>query len=129
MRIATALRLAACAALLSIFLAPRAKADEWNKKTIVTFADSVQIPGQVLTPGTYVFKLADSPSDRFIVQVWTGDETQLLATVLAIPDYRLDSEDHPTFEFDERPVNETMALHSWFYPGDLIGRQFRYRGY
>lgn len=129
MRIATALRLAACAALLAVFLAPRAKADDWNKKTIVTFAESVQIPGHVLPPGTYVFKLLDSPSDRNIVQVWSSDETQLFATVLAVSDYRMDPADHPIFEFDERPADQPVALRSWFSTGDLIGRQFIYTGY
>jgi hypothetical protein len=37
----------------------RALADEWNQKTIVTFSGPVEIPGQVLDAGTYVFKLAD----------------------------------------------------------------------
>ena len=51
-------------------LIPSARADEWNKKTIVTFSGPVEIPGQVLQPGSYVFKLADSQSDRNIVQVF-----------------------------------------------------------
>src|SRR5215831_10930459 len=33
-------------------IAPRSNADAWNKKTIVTFNDSVEIPGQVLPAGT-----------------------------------------------------------------------------
>ena len=49
---------------------PRATADEWDQKTVFTFGGPVEIPGQVLPAGTYVFKLADSPSDRNIVQVF-----------------------------------------------------------
>jgi len=49
---------------------PRATADEWDQKTVFTFSGPVEIPGQVLPAGTYVFKLADSPSDRNIVQVF-----------------------------------------------------------
>ena len=37
-----------------------AYADEWDQKTIFTFSAPVEIPGQVLGAGTYVFKLADS---------------------------------------------------------------------
>jgi hypothetical protein len=34
-----------------------AKADDWDQKTIFTFSGPVEIPGQVLQAGTYVFKL------------------------------------------------------------------------
>ena len=50
----------------SLMLKP-AVADDWNKKTIFTFSGPVEIPGQVLTPGSYVFKLLNSDSDRHIV--------------------------------------------------------------
>ena len=41
-----------------------AGADEWNKKTVLTFSQPVEIPGHVLPAGTYTFKLVDSMSDR-----------------------------------------------------------------
>ncbi|HTA68434.1 MAG TPA: hypothetical protein VK776_09155 [Bryobacteraceae bacterium] len=53
---------------------PRATADEWDQKTVFTFSGPVEIPGQVLPAGTYVFKLADSPSNRNIVQIFSKDE-------------------------------------------------------
>src|SRR5262252_8527229 len=74
--------------LLCVAFTPRSKADSWNHKTIVTFGDSVEIPGQILPAGTYVFKLMDS-SDRHIVQIWTGDEQELIATVHSIPNQRM----------------------------------------
>jgi len=127
MRILNALGLSLCGALLCAALGAGTRADNWDKKTIVTFGDSVEIPGQVLPAGTYVFRLADSPANRHIVQIWSGDENQLLATVLAVADYRLDPEDRAMFEFEERPSDSPMALHSWFYPGDSTGPQFVYR--
>jgi hypothetical protein len=68
---------------------PRATADESDQKTIFTFSGPVEIPGQVLEAGTYVFKLADSESDRDLVQVYNKDETHLYGTFLAIADQRL----------------------------------------
>jgi len=62
-------------------------ADEENKAIKLTFSESVEVPGQVLSAGTYWFTLADSESDRNIVQMWNADRTRLVATVLAIPDY------------------------------------------
>jgi hypothetical protein len=52
-----------------------ASADQWDKKTIMTINEAVQVPNKVLGPGTYVFKLADSQSDRHIVQIFTQDES------------------------------------------------------
>jgi hypothetical protein len=113
--------------VLCATLVTAARADEWDKKTVVTFNDAIQIPGQVLPPGTYVFKLANFVSDRHVVQVWNEDESQLLATILAIPDYRLEPADKTIIELEERPSDEPMAIHSWFYPGDNNGQHFVYR--
>ncbi|HYL84211.1 MAG TPA: hypothetical protein VE263_08260 [Candidatus Angelobacter sp.] len=129
MRIVRAIQISMCAAVLCATFVTAARADNWDKKTIVTFSDSVEIPGQVLPAGTYVFKLANSVSDRHIVQIWNGDETQILATILAIPINRLEPPDETIFEFDERPADSPMALHSWFYPGDNTGQEFVYPRY
>jgi len=114
------------ATLLCALSGHRANADEWDHKTIVTFGDSVEIPGQVLPAGTYVFKLLNSSSDRHIVQVWTEDERQVIATIPTIPNWRLEPEDRSVFEFDERPATSAQALRTWFYPGTTIGEEFTY---
>ena len=59
-------------------LVVRATADLWDQRTIFTFSGPVEIPGQVLDAGTYVFKLADSSSDRNIVQVF--NKTRITCT-------------------------------------------------
>jgi len=112
--------------LFGATLAPGARADQWDRKTIVTFGDSVEVPGQVLPAGTYVFRLADSPTDRHIVQIWNADETQILATTMAIPNTRFERPDKSIFEFEERAGNSPMALKVWFYPGASTGQEFIY---
>ncbi len=129
MRILRAIQISICAVALCGAIVRTARADNWDKKTVATFGDSVEIPGQILPAGTYVFSLAPSIADRHIVQIWNGDETQLIATLLAIPDYRSDAPDGPRFEFDERPSNSPMALRTWFYPGQNTGQEFVYPGY
>src|SRR5437868_546878 len=89
----------ACADLLGSML-PQAKADDWNQKTIFTFSGPVEIPGQALTAGTYVFKLADSQADRNIVQVFNKDENHLYGTFLTIPGYRLKPAGKPIITFE-----------------------------
>src|ERR1700744_2982485 len=66
------------AALGALALAPGAFADGWNQKTVMTFSGPVEVPGQVLPAGTYVFKVADSPSARHIIQIFTKNERQIL---------------------------------------------------
>jgi len=112
--------------LLGAVLAPNVLADEWNKKTIFTFSEPVQVPGAVLPAGTYVFKLADIVGNRNIVQIFNEEENRLLATILTIPDYRAEASDKTVVTFDERPSNQPQALRSWFYPGDNYGQEFVY---
>jgi len=109
------------------WLAPAARADEWNKETVMTFNEPVEIPGQVLTPGTYVFKLADSDTDREIVQVFTQNQQHLLATILAVPESRVTPTDETVVTFEERAAGAPQALHAWFYAGEKEGVEFVYR--
>ncbi len=121
-----------CLALMGTVLSPGAKADEWNRKTVMTFSGPVEIPGVhlkgwgVLPAGTYVFKILDSQSDRHIVQIFSADETQVYATILAIPNYRLKPTDKTVVTFRERPAGEPEALRAWFYPGENYGEEFVY---
>jgi hypothetical protein len=107
-------------------MAPRALADEWNQRTTFTFSGPVEIPGRVLPAGTYVFKLADSSSDRNIVQVFNKGGTRLYGTFLAIPDERLHPAGKPIITFDETPAGSREAVRAWFYPGENYGHQFVY---
>jgi hypothetical protein len=112
--------------LLGVAIAPSARADEWNKKTILTVNETIQVPNKVLPPGKYVIKLLDSPSNRHVVQIFDGDETHLLTTILAIPNYRLQPTGKTVFGFWETPPGQPKALRAWFYPGDNFGQEFAY---
>jgi hypothetical protein len=126
MKLVKIMMLSLCAALLCVALSPPVSADVYNKRTIVTLKAPLEIPRHILLPGRYVFKLAESPSNRHIVQIWTGDETQLIATTLTIPIYRDEVADKTIFRFDERPGNSPEAIRAWFYPGELCGEEFLY---
>jgi hypothetical protein len=121
-----------CMALMGSLLALSARADDWNRKTAVTFSVPVEIPGVhlagwgVLPAGTYVFKILDSQSDRHIVQIFNKDETTIYATILAIPNYRLKATDKMVITFSERSAGEPEALRAWFYPGKNWGEEFVY---
>src|SRR5688572_23974021 len=115
-------------ALCTMF-SQNASAQPWNKRTSVTFSGPVEIPGvdaQVLPAGTYVFRLLDSLSDRHIVQVFNSDESHIFATILAIPNYRLQATDKTVITFSERAAGQPQAIRAWFYPGDNWGQEFVY---
>jgi hypothetical protein len=112
--------------LLGGMLVPQASADEWDQKTIFSFSGPVEIPGQTLAAGTYVFRLADSSSDRNIVQVFSKNEKHLYGTFLSIPDQRLHPSGKPIITFDERAAGSPEAVRAWFYPGEDYGHEFVY---
>jgi hypothetical protein len=115
-----------CAAALTAMVAPGARADDWNKKTILTFSGPVQIPGATLTAGTYVFKLADIPGNRHVVQVFDKDEKKIYTTMLAVPNQRAEPSDKPIVLFSERATGSPQAVKVWYYPGETIGNEFVY---
>jgi hypothetical protein len=118
-----------CLTLLCVLAAPKAKADDWNRATVVTLSEPFEVPGsgaQILPAGTYVFKVLSSPINRHIVQIYNQDETHLLTTILAIPNYRLKTTDKTVITFRERPAGQPEALKAWFYPGREWGEQFVY---
>jgi LPXTG-motif cell wall-anchored protein len=112
--------------LLGATVLPSARADTWNKKTIVTFSQDVEVPGKILPAGTYTFQLLDSLSDRHIVQIFNADGSQIIATILAINNYRLQPTGETVMKFSERPGDSPEALRAWFYPGDEFGQEFVY---
>lgn len=117
---------------LGALTTPSAQGAPWDRKTVFTFSGPVEIPGVhlagwgVLPAGTYVFKILDSQSDRHIVQIMNKEETQIYATVLAIPNFRLKVTDKTVMTFRERPAGQPEALRAWFYPGRQWGEEFVY---
>jgi hypothetical protein len=110
--------------LFTTAFTPLAKADEWDKQTVITTNNPIQIQGKVLEPGRYVMRLLDSPSDRNIVQIYDAHETKLEMTVLANPAYRLEPTGDIRFTFYETANGQAQALRTWFYPGDNYGIEF-----
>ena len=123
--------LALAATLTTLSLCPATKADEWDKKTIVTFDQDVEIPGQVLPAGTYVFKLMRNNSNRNIVQIWTAHESYLLSTLITVGDSYPNSSGDPYFVLDMSGTEEGYppVVASWFFGGGNGGRDFVYSSY
>jgi hypothetical protein len=118
---------ALCAALASSVKSSRA--DQWDRKTVVNFSGPVEIPGQILPPGTYVFKLVNLPDTRNVVQIQSEDQSFTYATLQTVNTWRSRPTNHTRFLFDERSGDQPEALQTWYYPGDTRGLDFIYSTY
>ena len=120
------LLVAASFALISGFFALSVDANDWNKATLITTNQPMEVPGRVLPAGKYTFRLMDSLSNRQIVQIMSDDQTKLYQTVLAIPDYRAEAADRASITFYEAPRGSVIPVQSWFYAGEHSGVEFVY---
>jgi hypothetical protein len=94
--------------------------------TNIAIDQSIDVQGTVLPPGSYVMKCLSSPADRHTVQIFNADENHLIATIVAIPAYRLAPTGNSEFTFYEVAQGRPPALRTWFYPGDNLGFEFRF---
>jgi hypothetical protein len=119
---ATALVLAVLAVM-----AGRITAQETNtlERTFLTFSSAVEMPGVTLQPGTYVFKLADTPT-RNVVQVWDQDEKNMIGHWLFVQAERPRVTGENVVMFRETSEGATPAVQFWYFPGEKVGKEFIY---
>ena len=117
------------AAILAVIgvLAGGVAAQETNvsERTFLTFSAAVEMPGLTLQPGTYVFKLADTPT-RNVVQVWDNDEKNMLGHWLFVQAERPEVSDETVIMSRETREGTTPAVRYWYFPGERIGKEFIY---
>jgi len=111
---------------LTLFFELAAHADPIDRTTQFTFSEAIQIPGQVLPAGTYLFRLADGDSGQHVVQIFNADGTIPYATVLTIATERPYPTGDTTVTLAEQGTGNPDALLKWFYPGCLTGNEFLY---
>jgi hypothetical protein len=108
------------------------RANEASRQTPFSTNEPLEVPGRILEPGNYVFKLIETEAERNVLQVfetvqlWTGDERHLLSTLLTMPNYDAPTTDKTVFAFFERGPKQAKALRIWFSPGRNYGHEFAY---
>lgn len=112
----------------TLFFELAAHADEFDQATTLTFSEPIQIPGQMLPAGTYLFRLVDANSGENLVQVFNSDRTVLYATLQTVPTERVEPTGHTTITLAEQGSGKPDVLLKWFYPGNLTGHEFVYSG-
>jgi hypothetical protein len=96
-----------------------------SERTFMTFSNTVEMPGVTLPAGTYVFRLADTPT-RNVVQVLSGDEKDILGQWTFVQAERPRVTEDTVVMFKESPEGTMPAVQYWYYPGERIGKEFIY---
>jgi hypothetical protein len=108
-----------------LFLEVAAHADEMDQCTKITFSQAIEISGQILPAGTYMFKLAD-PNDLDVVRIFNSEGTRLYATRQTITAERAKPTGDTVVVLAEQPDGRHETLLKWFYPGSTSGHELVY---
>lgn len=108
-----------------VFFELTAHADETNELTKITFSAPIQIPGQVLPAGTYIFQQAEPNDDLNLIHIFNADGSTLCATLQTVPADRKEATGDTAITLAE-PESGQPILVKWFYPGRLTGHEFVY---
>lgn len=112
---------------LLLCLAPTvSRADDYDKKTVVTISQPTEVPGMILDPGTYVLILLNSQSNRHIAKIMNERMDHLYALTFTVAAERLDPAEKPILTFYEASAGRPQAVRKWFWPGDRHGQEFVY---
>jgi hypothetical protein len=103
---------------------PSLSADAWDKLTRVSVHRPFRIGTDVVKPGSYVFRIAPSASDRTLLQIFDDKTGQLVLQVFGIPALRMEVSDKTVMRFRETRGEELQNLRDWFYPGERYGLEF-----
>ena len=118
-------RIASVLAVALLVLASRsARANEFDHLMVITFSAPVQIPGEVLSAGTYQFSNPDG--DRQVVEIRSADGSKPYAMLLTTPTERSTATDAAVVTFEERSAGSPEAIRALFYPGETTGVAFLY---
>jgi 1-acyl-sn-glycerol-3-phosphate acyltransferase len=102
------------------------RADDYDKKTIITLDQPTEVPGIILAPGTYVIKLLNSSSNRHIAEIMNEKMDHLYALTFTAAAERVEPRGKTVVTFYEGTNGRPKALRKWFWPGDTIGQEFVY---
>ena len=113
------------AVLLTCTMSVSAQDFNTQKRTIMTFSAPVEMPGVTLPAGTYVFRIADTPS-RNVVQVLDKNEKDMIGQWLYVSAERPQVSGETVVTFKETKEGTTPAVQFWYYPGERTGKEFIY---
>jgi LPXTG-motif cell wall-anchored protein len=113
-----------CAVLMGISATASAQNDSPFKDTYFTFSQPVALPNLSLPAGRYLFRVVDG--SKSIVQIYAGDRSKLLGTVMSVQAARSDLPEKAEVRLIESSAGNPIAVGTWWYPGQRQGWEFVY---
>ena len=107
-----------CAMLLGLGFAPQASAQiTLGEQAFFTLTEPMDVGGTILQAGDYQIKTVPAQSNRNVLQVWSGDQTKLITTLLTVPHHEGNQvEQIPESRYLYYPASDghIRALRTWF---------------
>ncbi len=113
---------AAAAAVVTLAATPAA-AQPLDERVHFTFTEPVAVPGTVLPPGEYVFRLADPMGNRKVMQVLTRDFRTSLALFMTNETMRREPANDFEVSFGEAQSGSARPIDGLWVPGSVYGKE------
>lgn len=117
------LRLFLCFVALIASFSPASAQDSPVDRVHIQFGKEFRVPGVTLESGTYIFMPSAPVAGQIIIEIYDGDATKLMATVLAIESTLARPDDATLVDYSD---TKPSALRAWFHPGNPRGYEFVY---
>ena len=105
-------------------LTPNARAQMLEERIRVTFSGPVELPGEVLPAGSYIFEALENGR---LTRILSADEQHVYATLFTVPEERIEPVEKATIVLGESSKGVPEKVEAWFYPGDSTGNEFIYQ--
>lgn len=113
--------------LLCVFAVPKARAMGWHQEIFVTVNKPVEIPGHVIGPGSYIFRLVSPSRTPYAVQIINRHTMRSVGFFLTLPTTRSRVTGKTVVKLQKSHSGQFVPqIKKWFYPGDKIGHEFIY---
>jgi len=115
---------AAAGAAALMLIGASANAQDFPDRMSVTFSNPVEIPGEVLPAGTYIFQVLKQGT---LTRILSSDETHVYATLLTVPEERREPEEGSSVILKKNDQGGPERVDAWFLPDGSIGNEFVYK--
>jgi hypothetical protein len=123
MKISQKLIAAAAATAAALVFNGSAQAQALEEKMTVTFSAPVEVPGEVLPAGTYIFEALRQGS---LTRILSTDGLHVYATLLTVPEEQKEPPEGGAVILKKNSEGGPERVDAWFIPGDSVGNEFVY---
>jgi len=106
-----------------LLISGSAYAQGFEERMTVTFSAPVEVPGEVLPAGTYVFEVLQQGG---LTRIVSPDELHVYATLITVPEEKKEPAGDGTVILKKNNEGGPERVDAWFLPGESVGCEFVY---